>query len=573
TLLSQVTKESRVMSRLLLSAIDDQTFFLHTGLKTLKQKTSTPIKIRANPKSINYYKNLLSLNTQTNILSNLLLQVSQIAGADLIQPLQERFQAALRNSQQALKSLKGYGLHKILAPKIDFLNQSGFKNNTSHNKNQGVFKLLSTIFKEKRRQKQYLEKNRKLLISLSKQTGLLIAGIERAGNNISKVFEKTISNNQNQLLTLNVVTIILALLIAIVFVSRYLVGRIKTLSKTMLTMSQGDLKIPLEISGNDEITDMAQALEVFRKYALEAQRINLVEKLAKEVQEKNDQLSKVVKQLKNAQKQMVMQEKLASLGELVAGVAHEIKNPLNFINNFSALSKELLEELAEEINTIKSALPKDKNDFISLLMKDLKGNLEKIYSHGQRTDGIIKSMLQHSSGHSEESKKESIDLHPFLDRTINLAYQGKRVGNSGFNVEFIKDYAEDLGQVTIYPQDMSRVILNLVGNACDAIESKIQGLATEEEKAHYKPCINIKTSTTAKEGTEFLKIIIEDNGPGIPKGIQQKIFDPFFTTKPTDKGTGLGLSLSHDIIRKHSGTMTLTSTVGEFTRFVLKLPK
>lgn len=575
-LLSQVIRESQEISLLLISAIDNHTFFLYTGFQTLKQKKAVPIQIRSKPKSISYYKSLLSLETQNHILSNLLLQVSQLSKADLIQPLQEKFRAALRNSQQALKSLKHNNLYKKISIKVNFLNQSGFgKKNTqtSDIKNQGVFKLLNKIFQEKKQQKKYLAQNRSFVIGLSKQTEILITSIETAGKNISKVFEKTIYNNQNQLLILNIITIFLALLIGVLFVSRYLVGRIKTLSKTMLTMSQGDLKIPLTISGGDEIADMAQALEVFRKYALDAQRINLVEKLAKEIQEKNDQLKDIIKQLKNAQKQMVMQEKLASLGGLVAGVAHEIKNPLNFINNFSLLSKELLEELSEELNALKSILPKEKGRFINLLIKDLTENLEKIYSHGQRTDGIVRGMLQHSSGQSEKAKKEVIDLHPFLDRSVNLAYQGKRVGNTGFDVEFKKDYAKDLDKVEIYPQDISRVILNLVGNACDAIESKIQSFSTDEEKNNYHPCIEIKTSTINKEGKAWVKISIQDNGPGISKEIQKKVFNPFFTTKPTDKGTGLGLSLSHDIILKHFGTMRLESTLGEFTKFVLEFPK
>ncbi|MBE8221164.1 MAG: HAMP domain-containing protein [Bdellovibrionales bacterium] len=575
-LLSKVTKESREVGRILISAIDNQTFFLHTGFKTLKQKKAVPVNIRSNPESISYYRGLLSLDTQSNILSNLLLQVSQLSKADLIQPIKERFRAALRNSQHALKFLSNHNLYKKISEKIYFLDQSGFgkKNSKSFDiKDQGVFKLLSKIFQEQKQQKKYLEKNRHFVTLLSKQTGILITSIELDGHNISKVFEKTIYNNQNQLLILNIITIFLALLIGILFVKKYLIGRIKTLSKTMLTMSNGDLKIPLVVSGSDEIADMAKSLEVFRKYAIEAQRINLVEKLAKEIQEKNDQLEDIIKKLKNAQKQMVMQEKLASLGGLVAGVAHEIKNPLNFINNFSLLSKDIIKELVEELKSIESTLEKEKISFINLLMKDLGENLEKIYSHGQRTDKIVTGMLQHSSGQSANDKKEDIDLHPFLDRSINLAYKGKVVVNSGFDVEFKKDYEDNLGKIKIYPQDISRVILNLVGNSCDAIEDKIQKFSTEEEKNNYKPIIEIKTRLINKGDKNFIEISIKDNGPGISKEIQQKVFDPFFTTKPTDKGTGLGLSLSNDIMQKHSGTMTLESKLGEFTKFILKLPK
>lgn len=571
-LLLQVTKESIAISNLLIPAIDDQTFFLYTGFHTLKQNKAVTLKIRSSPKSIGYYRGLLSLDAQSQIMSNLLLQVSQLSEGDLIQPLKERFRAALRNCQQTLKFLTNQVLYKQMLIKIDFLNQSGFgkiNTTTSEIKDRGIFKLLEEIFQEKNKQSGYLAKNRNFVINLSRHTKALITSIEADGKKISTVFEKTISNNQNQLLVLNIITIILALLIGILFVSRYLVGRIKTLSKTMLSMSQGDLKIPLTVKGSDEIADMAQALEVFRQYAIKAQRVNLVEKLAKEIGEKNHQLEDIIEKLKSAQKQMVMQEKLASLGGLVAGIAHEIKNPLNFINNFSLLSKELLEDLFEEL---KSVLPEEKKKFIYLLIKNLTGNLEKIYSHGQRTDKIVKGMLQHSKGQSGEEKKETVDLNPFLDRSINLAYQGKKIGNTRFNIKFEKDYAQGLDKVWVYPQDISRVILNLITNSCDAIEEKIKNLSIKE-KDDYQPCIWIKTSTINKDNKEFVEISIKDNGPGISKENQQKVFDPFFTTKPTDKGTGLGLSLSHDIILKHNGTMRLESLLGKFTKFILNLPK
>ncbi len=573
--LSVVAKKSHEISQLLISAIDDQIFFLHTGLMTLKQKEVISLSIRSSEESINYYQSLLSLNAQSQVMSNLLTQAPQLSGSNLIQPLRERFRAALGNCRQSLKGVTNRHLKKQISNRIELLSKIGLgstNKNLSDVQIQGVFQLLEEVFKEKGKQRQYLSKNRDFVIELTHQTKTLIKGIQDDSERVSRVFEKTIFRNQNQLLTLNSLTIFLALFIGVFFVSRYLIGRIKTLSEAMLTMSQGDLEIPLEMKGDDEITDMAQALEVFRKYAIEAQRINLVEKLAQEIQEKNNLLEDTIEQLKNAQKQMVMQEKLASLGQLVSGIAHEIKNPLNFINNFSLLSKELLEDLSKELNESGNSISEESRGFIDSLVKDLTGNLEKIYSHGQRTDDIVKGMLQHSrGGQSEEDEKEVIELNSFLDRSINLAYQGKRVGSSGFNVEFKKNYGEGLEAVDIYPQEISRVILNLVTNACDAIESKTEILSLEEKKV-YAPCLWIETRKIEKEGESFIEILVKDNGPGIPEENRTKIFNPFFTTKPTDKGTGLGLSLSHDIILKHGGSMRVESVFGEFTQFIVELP-
>ena len=274
----------------------------------------------------------------------------------------------------------------------------------------------------------------------------------------------------------------------------------------------------------------------------------------------------MIDKLKTAQQQIIMQEKLASLGQLTSGIAHEIKNPLNFINNFSLISQELLEDLSREITEPENSLSKASQEFIEDTLKDLHGNMDKIHSHGRRANDIIKGMLQHSRGQVEDAK-ETMDFNRFVDSCVNLAYQGKRSSGSKFNVDFKKDYDDDIKKMDINPQDISRVVLNLITNACDAVEEKSSQLA-EEDKKNYSPCIWIKTRKTDK----YIELQIIDNGLGISEEKAKKVFDPFYTTKPTDKGTGLGLSLSHDIMLKHGGNLELSRAENGGAKLTAQLP-
>ena len=266
------------------------------------------------------------------------------------------------------------------------------------------------------------------------------------------------------------------------------------------------------------------------------------------------EIEKAYTELKSTQAQLIQSEKMASLGELTAGIAHEIKNPLNFVNNFSEISTELISEIEDELKK------NDKEEVLSIL-KDLKQNLEKITQHGKRADSIVKGMLLHSRGTSGE--KTLTDINDLLDQYVTLAYHGLRAQNKEFNMTIEKDYDETLEKINVVPQDISRVFLNIINNACYAAYDK-----KKKSGDDFNPVL--KVSTKNLDGK--VEIRIGDNGNGIPQKIVEKIFQPFFTTKPTGQGTGLGLSLSYDIVKAHGGEIKVKTTEGEGSEFVIKLP-
>jgi len=254
---------------------------------------------------------------------------------------------------------------------------------------------------------------------------------------------------------------------------------------------------------------------------------------------------------------------MASLGELTAGIAHEIQNPLNFVNNFSEVNKELLEDLkAERLKPNAEREEALENELIN----DVISNEEKINHHGKRADAIVKGMLQHSR--SSSAVKEPTDINALCDEYLRLAYHGLRAKDKSFNASLNTDFDESIGAITIIPQDIGRVILNLINNAFYAVDEKSQQL-----KDGYKATVNIATKLQkSPSGDLGVMISIFDNGNGIPQNIVDKIFQPFFTTKPTGKGTGLGLSLAYDIVKAHGGELKVETKQGECTEFIISLP-
>jgi len=260
-------------------------------------------------------------------------------------------------------------------------------------------------------------------------------------------------------------------------------------------------------------------------------------------------------ELKSTQAQLIQSEKMASLGELTAGIAHEIQNPLNFVNNFSDINSELIAEIKEELN--KQNLQQAKN-----ILNDLEGNEQKINYHGRRADGIVKSMLQHSRKSS--GQKEPTDINVLADEYLRLSYHGLRAKDKSFNANMQTDFDNSISKINIIPQDLGRVLLNLFNNAFYAVneKKKIAG-------AEYQPTVSVQT----KKINDKVEIRVSDNGNGIPLSIKNKIFQPFFTTKPTGEGTGLGLSLAYDIIAKeHGGIIKVESREGEGSEFIIQLP-
>ena len=279
------------------------------------------------------------------------------------------------------------------------------------------------------------------------------------------------------------------------------------------------------------------------------------EMLEKQVTERTTELVKSLDDLKSTQTQLIQSEKMASLGELTAGIAHEIQNPLNFVNNFSEVNKELLAELKDEIK-------KGNLDEVNAIADDVISNEEKINHHGKRADAIVKGMLQHSRS-TNNATKEPTDINALADEYLRLAYHGLRAKDKTFNATMKTDFDESIGNINIIPQDIGRVVLNLITNAFYVVNEK-----SKQNIAGYEPIVEVSTK---KEGNKVL-VSVKDNGNGIPLKVLDKIFQPFFTTKPTGQGTGLGLSLSYDIVKAHGGDIKVNTKKNEGTEFTIFLP-
>jgi signal transduction histidine kinase len=280
------------------------------------------------------------------------------------------------------------------------------------------------------------------------------------------------------------------------------------------------------------------------------------------VEARTRELAKSLEELRTAQDRLVQTEKLASLGQLTAGIAHEIKNPLNFVNNFSSVSVELIEELRGALGG--ANLNNKLRGEINEIADTLQGNLDKVVQHGKRADAIVKNMLLHSRQGSGEHR--TVDINALVEESLNLAYHGARAEKEGFNIILERSFDPDAGEVDLFPQEITRVLLNLVANGFYAATKR----RAEVDGGGYEPAL---TAATKNLG-DRVEISIRDNGTGIPPEVKEKLFNPFFTTKPAGEGTGLGLSISHDIIvKQHGGSIEVDTKPGEFTEFRIVLPR
>ena len=284
-------------------------------------------------------------------------------------------------------------------------------------------------------------------------------------------------------------------------------------------------------------------------------------RLFEEVQARTQDLSTSLEELRTTQDRLIQTEKLASLGQLTAGIAHEIKNPLNFVNNFAALSGELLDELDQALAPV--ALDDAVRDEVSELTGMLKGNLAKVVQHGKRADSIVKNMLLHSREGAGDHRP--VDINAIAEESLNLAYHGARAEKPGFNITLHKKLDPAAGEVDLYPQEITRVLLNLITNGFYAAAKR-----KTEGDAAFEPSLTLSTRNLG----DRVEIKVRDNGTGIPPEVKAKMFNPFFTTKPAGEGTGLGLSLSHDIVvKQHGGTIDVDTVPGSFTEFTVVLPR
>ena len=380
---------------------------------------------------------------------------------------------------------------------------------------------------------------------------------------------KEILQSQRKIRATSLIASTIVLLIGIVigfWLAKTISIPVLALRNAAALVGKGDLTQRIKNPGKDEIGELGRAFNRMTK-ALSVTRKELDESNIS-LSAANNSLNHTLSELKSAQVQLIQSEKLASLGELTAGIAHEIQNPLNFVNNFSDVNQELLVELKDEMKkgNLKGA---------ELIANDIIENAQKINNHGKRADAIVKGMLQHSrksSGH-----KEPTDINTLANEYLHLSYHGLRAKDKTFNAEMKTGFDGSIVKINIIPQDIGRVLLNLFNNAFYAVNErqKIQGKRQEaegEKPPAESPDYNPTVSVSTKRCDDKVEIIVKDNGNGIPHNIIDKIFQPFFTTKPTGEGTGLGLSLAYDIIKAHGGELKVESTENEGSEFVIQLP-
>ena len=359
----------------------------------------------------------------------------------------------------------------------------------------------------------------------------------------------------------------LIILVTPFFLRSNLLRPLSYVLKGVKRVNEGDLSKDVDVEVNDEVGYLAQSFNhmtaSLRRY--NNQMESLVADRTTELQNQKEKLQSTVDNLKATQDQLIQSEKMASLGELTAGIAHEIQNPLNFVNNFSEVNTELVDEASQEIE-------KGNINEVKTILIDIRDNQQKINHHGKRADAIVKGMLQHSR--SSSGQKELTDINKLADEYSRLAYHGLRAKDKSFNAKFETNFEENVGKINIIPQDIGRVLLNLINNAFYAVSAKASDLEkTSPDKlaaadSGYQPTVVVST----KKQRDKIEIKVADNGNGIRQKILDKIFQPFFTTKPTGQGTGLGLSLAYDIVKAHGGDINVKTKEGEGSEFIIQLP-
>ena len=540
---------------LLAPAIDDQLFYVLTGYVTVEgNAASRPAHL--SEQQVVRYRRLTEMQADTNIATELLANAFTLSDESFIEPLRERFEAAVERIDRNLEAQRTLGFYEEAVPIYSRLFELGTNEDS-------IFNVFARELQIAQQQGDLLALNRDISVDLVEEVDGLVSSAQTSAAIATQASTQAIFTGRTLLLVISGLSIIGATLIIWLFIGRVLLRRLSMLSEWMRRMAGGDLEARIEMSGKDEVADMAAALEVFRRNALEALRLNEVEKLANELQDKNGQLESVLTELRKAQDQIVMREKLAALGELTAGVAHEIRNPVNFVNNFSEASGELIEELREILEEEGVVLPDEQRGLVKEITDDLTSNVVRIRSHGERANRIVHDMLRmgRDSGDWQES-----DINGLVDQHARLAYHSTRATNQEFQVDLQWDLNPEVGKLEVVPQQLGRVFLNIVSNACYATDQRRR--TSMKEGIPFEPTLWL--STMRKE--DGVEVRIRDNGTGMPPEVVEKMFNPFFTTKPTDQGTGLGLAISNDIVRRHGGAIRVETEPGEGTTMIVELP-
>ena len=553
----------RDLEHQIVPALDDQLFFLVRGQRILWTPPA-PESIHRSDAEVLLYRRWAALRGDVSQADALLASAFSASNSALIEPLRESFESARDRIEINLAGLDE-AIGNELRPAVNRLMALGLGDGN-------VFDVMFHSLQIEENQRDLLAHNRDLGVDLVGEIESLVEAVQSEVAAATAASTQAVSTGRLLLVVISVFGIVGTLLFIWLFVGKRLMRRVGGLSDRMRALAGGDLETPVESGGRDEVAQMADALEQFRQAALEVRRLNLVEELAGQLSERNEQLSQTLADLDRAQDQIVANEKLAALGEVTAGVAHEIRNPLNFVKNFAESSDELLEELLEAIAVPEP--PDDQADYISEITGDLKQNLSRIRGHGDRANRIVESMLMMGRGGGES---RPVEINALLDEHALLSYHSARAQDADFNVTIERDFDPDMGELEVIPQDMGRVFLNLVSNAGYAANQRWRDLGGEAGKmvtmgegddTPYFPTIWLSTRRTA----ESAAIKIRDNGTGIPPDVVQRIFEPFFTTKPTGEGTGLGLAMSNDIVRGHGGQISVESEPGMYTEFTVELP-
>ena len=583
-LLEEMVTLRAELEQVLIPAVDDELFYILTGRSELGAFVA-PYPVHFSEAEFGTYRHLTALQADTNIALQQLSSVFSIFDPDLVEAQAERFESSTASIDRNLAALNNVELEARLMPLYDRLKELGLAED-------GVFVTLRSRLELADAQSGLLalsqEQSADLLVEVDELVGVAALSAQDA----TQASSQAITTGLSLLLAISIISIGGALLISWLFVGRVILHRINILSGRMREMAEGKLEEEVVMQGHDELAEMASALEVFRHNSLEALRLNLVEELNKELEGKttelegknteletvlteldgknselegkNSELEVVLADLQKAQDQMVMREKLAALGEVTAGVAHEIRNPLNFVKNFSEVSEELLVEMRE---ALEDGGESPDVGLISDISSDLTENLERIRHHGDRANRIVHDMLLMGRG---SSNWQEINLNTLLVEHSMLAYHSARATDSDFQLTVEQDLDENIGDVQAIPQDLSRTFLNIVGNACQATDERRRALAAQGISFEgYQPTVWLKTRDLGDD----VEIRIRDNGTGMPEEVAEKIFNPFFTTKPANQGTGLGLAITSDIIRQHGGTIRVESELENYTEMVIVLPK
>ena len=553
-LLADLQQVRRDLDRVVVPEIDAQLFYAMTGYRELGEPPS-PREEHFSEAEFVRYRHLAEMKADGTVAAQLLASAFSLSEPSSIEPLRERFVAAQGRIERNLTALQDSPLRDEVTPIFQRLFDFGLAEDSG-------FALLLHQLNFAQRQRELLALNSDIAQNLLLEVDALVAAAQSSSAEATQSSAQDIFTGRILLLAIIAFSIAGSLLIAWLFVGRVLLRRLEMLSGWMRGMAAGDLETRVEVGGKDEIADMAAALEIFRRHALEVQRLNLVEKLAGELQGKNDELETVLTDLRRAQDQIVVREKLAALGELTAGVAHEIRNPLNFVKNFSESSQELLDELRETLEESVTEFTPERQAIVGDISGELVANLERIRSHGERADRIVHDMLMMGRG---SGGQQLTDVNRLLEQNARLAYHSARALDQDFQLNIQEEYDPDVGELSVVPQDLGRVFLNMVANACDATAEKRH---TEGDGGSWQPTLQLATHRLESQ----VEIRIRDNGNGIPQESLDKIFNPFFTTKSTDKGTGLGLAISNDIIRQHGGAIRVDTQPGQFTEMIISLP-